>query len=996
MMIKRLWLKNVRSYGETPEGRGIEVCFEPGVNRIAGKNGSGKSTLIEAIGYALFGAQPPYEENFRLDTYFLRTGEKSGSITVEFSCAGSDYQIEKGIGQHRLCTKIIRMEDGFTEAEGEEETSQFLCRLLRVSNRNRLAEGFNKLIGIKQGRLTFPFDSSPKHARDYFDPLLDVEIFRECFDRLLPVQHHIERLQQELEVQKSSLDERINERKNCCDEKEQAELRHAQCVDQLNEATRILAILAEEREALIQKERRIQEIEKELADAKSACDLTAEIERNAREQLKKSQEAVRIVSETREKHNIFVESEAAMRLLQEQYQQKISLEKSRAASEKLEVGYAERAAAAHAQMSRLSEQLSQKQASYKKRTEQFRIDQQKHEASQLSHEVFLKEAQKYEASYMAIERWQRTIFQNLTRMKQLEEQLANDWQIVSDWQALNMAEAESDNLKIRERSNMVRQDIAVVVERRNSLNRQVQQIKGGVCPFLQESCRQFDPAKIIHDCQSLEVLLGELKQKLAGAEKELELSEKALTACREKERLVTKSRYDMQNRWQQLLTLRVKYNDNDILAACAHLASSVTQHGLESEFQLPSQMELNITTDNPQPEFNMGLVGAIIQENHALGECLSTLLRPVQPCVQQKIAAAEAAQSARAAEKKRLEIEEQSIACLQQDIENIQSDMQQLQQRLNETAALIRQQCEEICLLSEKIKSFDGIESKIQLMQRTEESCREDHEKYLGAVAVAAEIEEKQKAMEQAQADLKLCQETVAAKSHTLTLLRSDFDTKRHIQIQDEWLCAKTKVARLSEAINYVQQDLLQATQRHQEWLAAVDSMKNITQDIIHKEASIQILDRARYVLKKAAPVVAQSLCDRIAQRAQEIFNCLNHEPALIGWDATNYSVRVNPGLLEKRFAMLSGGEQTKLAVAMNLAMLHEFLNCKFLVFDEPTYGADEESRSKIADAVVNASHHCQFEQLLLVSHDNAFDGKIENVLELDKKAGTGSYVVNI
>jgi len=35
---------------------------------------------------------------------------------------------------------------------------------------------------------------------------------------------------------------------------------------------------------------------------------------------------------------------------------------------------------------------------------------------------------------------------------------------------------------------------------------------------------------------------------------------------------------------------------------------------------------------------------------------------------------------------------------------------------------------------------------------------------------------------------------------------------------------------------------------------------------------------------------------------------------------------------------MLSGGEQTKLALAMTLAMIQEFSGLRFAVFDEPTY----------------------------------------------------------
>jgi exonuclease SbcC len=76
MIIRSVRLKNIKSYGTGAADEGITVAFEPGVNRIAGRNGHGKSSLIEAIGYALFLAQPDFAENFAVDTYFLERHER--------------------------------------------------------------------------------------------------------------------------------------------------------------------------------------------------------------------------------------------------------------------------------------------------------------------------------------------------------------------------------------------------------------------------------------------------------------------------------------------------------------------------------------------------------------------------------------------------------------------------------------------------------------------------------------------------------------------------------------------------------------------------------------------------------------------------------------------------------------------------------------------------------------------------------------------------------
>src|SRR5690348_14970417 len=51
MIIRSVRLKNIKSYGNGPDGKGVTVSFQPGVNRVAGGNGHGKTTLIESVGY---------------------------------------------------------------------------------------------------------------------------------------------------------------------------------------------------------------------------------------------------------------------------------------------------------------------------------------------------------------------------------------------------------------------------------------------------------------------------------------------------------------------------------------------------------------------------------------------------------------------------------------------------------------------------------------------------------------------------------------------------------------------------------------------------------------------------------------------------------------------------------------------------------------------------------------------------------------------------------
>jgi DNA repair protein SbcC/Rad50 len=190
-----------------------------------------------------------------------------------------------------------------------------------------------------------------------------------------------------------------------------------------------------------------------------------------------------------------------------------------------------------------------------------------------------------------------------------------------------------------------------------------------------------------------------------------------------------------------------------------------------------------------------------------------------------------------------------------------------------------------------------------------------------------------------------------------------------------------------------VRREIDREESRFREWQAACVRRDEIDRVVARLGAAIKLTELARVVLRDSAPMVAQQLCDRIAAQAQRIFNRINHEPVELRWEAApRYSLRVIPG--DRRFAMLSGGEQSKLALAMTLAMIQEFSGLRFCVFDEPTYGVDAESREKLGDAMLESQKAAELEQLILVSHDEAFDGKIEHSIFLRKTAIDGTEVV--
>lgn len=295
--------------------------------------------------------------------------------------------------------------------------------------------------------------------------------------------------------------------------------------------------------------------------------------------------------------------------------------------------------------------------------------------------------------------------------------------------------------------------------------------------------------------------------------------------------------------------------------------------------------------------------------------------------------------------------------------------------------------------LGERRLGFGFLADQIGLREQTQQTYRSDYQRYLGARPLAEErssreieLRVRREQEEGALAKLQRCEGTLSELARGFN--ESDLAATRREAEKIIAACAAE-----SHNLETAKRDLEREEVRFREWQEACGTRDEILGIQQRLSAGVKLTELARVVLRDAAPMVAQQLCDRIAAQAQRIFNRINHDPVELRWEAApRYSLRVTPG--DRRFAMLSGGEQTKLALAMTLAMIQEFSGLRFCIFDEPTYGVDSESREKLGDALLESQKTAGLEQLILVSHDDAFDGKIEHAIFLRKTAASGTEVV--
>jgi len=983
MNIRSLRLKNIKSYGEGPDGNGVTVDFQAGVNRIAGRNGHGKTSLIESLGYALFLSEPKFEENFKLERYLLRHGAKAGEIDVTFEHAGTIYRVERGLGStNKRRSKVVDCTDESICAEGDAEVAKFLCDTLNMPHPEQLAEVFSKLIGVKQGRMTWPFDSKAAEAKRFFEPLFDVAVFRACFDRLKPtvdafqsqgVEH-----QRALAVENEKITDRAESRQQLTDAQ--------RAVSEL-EKSRTGAVEAREVSRKLKDQHEAKEktlIAAQTTQEKAAVTLRgATVRRTDGEaQVKEAEVAAATLRETEPAHQAFQKAEAALVELERQREQRDAQQRLRDAAESARKDHAAKAVAARDQAQTFAQQCKEKETQAKALTARVEPLRTKLASSKRAFDQAQQSAAISSQDRALVQAWVKGLSRAVTKLGGLATEIATNAKELAMWDttvlvtATNAEQVANANLKSAEG------DLAKARGLRSSLQQQLSDISGGMCPFLKEACRQFDPSKVQSDLDAQASVILALEQTAVAAAAAHTSAKRQLQALEAAEtRLVAK-------REQQA---------RDIAQYLADARSLVAADAADAYDRL-RKWEPKLVNAATVLSVPSGAVGAdevtLLQAD--LGQFQGTvaaLWTDDDAAITIHLTVHEQEKTARQSEQNSLDHLSGQLTAVQKESTNLAKSAETKVGSATLLDAEAAKQAHQVEGFDAKLKVFTGLNGQITAQREQRDANRASHGLYLQAKGLADDLTPRQQRLLERTAEEKIAATANDTTAAILKAASADFDDTKLASARTDFQQKHDAVTALDTNLKHARAALVPAQKRVDEWGAACAERDRIALELGRLEAAIDLTELARRVLQKAAPAVAQHLCDRIATRAQVLFNQINPDPIQLAWDAERYTLTVEPG--DRRFAMLSGGEQTKLALALTLAMIEEFGGLRFCIFDEPTYGVDAESRQKLADAILSVQEAAGLDQLLLVSHDDAFEGKTEHTILLTKSAASGSAVAS-
>lgn len=323
MQILKLELENIKSY--TKE----EVTFTEGVNAIVGHNGAGKSTILEAIGFVLF------DKLAYTAGEFLREGARTGAAAVTFQSSydARIYRVERRLGGSHLYA-VFDPELGAKRCEGKLDVLAFVRRHSGANPSADLGRLFGDAVGVAQGTLTAIFLQTPTVRKSAFDTLLQVDEYKNAFDRLLEPRNLLRERQREVTEQIAVLAARLERLPQLEVAAAHVAADHAQAEERRAAAEKRLSTLQARRQLLEEARATIEELERRQAQLRDRGQTLSGQLTTSERTLATALEAQALVAANQAGYEQYLAAQASKSKLDEQLRQRQKWLAAHAAADK--------------------------------------------------------------------------------------------------------------------------------------------------------------------------------------------------------------------------------------------------------------------------------------------------------------------------------------------------------------------------------------------------------------------------------------------------------------------------------------------------------------------------------------------------------------------------------------------------------------------------------------------------------------------------------------
>jgi DNA repair protein SbcC/Rad50 len=289
---------------------------------------------------------------------------------------------------------------------------------------------------------------------------------------------------------------------------------------------------------------------------------------------------------------------------------------------------------------------------------------------------------------------------------------------------------------------------------------------------------------------------------------------------------------------------------------------------------------------------------------------------------------------------------------------------------------------------AEKLASYKDLDANWKIYSDERDRTSAAHREFLANENPAKSLPEKEKEFAAASATVKSLRENLTLATQDFEAASKDYDRERH-------LSEKASLLEIEKRLAETRATFEAARRREAELNRELERLKAIRvsmqAEFLEKERLEKIgeaTDFIRETLKEAAPRVARNYVYHVSLEASQMYREITgNAERTLKW-TEDYGIVLEENGYDRPFVNLSGGEQMAAALSVRLALLKQLSDVRLAFFDEPTTNMDAARRENLATQIGNIKH---FDQLFVISHDDTFEGYVDNVVTVG--AGGGEIV---
>jgi exonuclease SbcC len=290
-------------------------------------------------------------------------------------------------------------------------------------------------------------------------------------------------------------------------------------------------------------------------------------------------------------------------------------------------------------------------------------------------------------------------------------------------------------------------------------------------------------------------------------------------------------------------------------------------------------------------------------------------------------------------------------------------------------------------ILTEQLESYKDLDANWKTLSDERDRTAGAHREFLANENAARLLPEREKEFSAAAENLKTSTETLEKAEMEFLGANETYDRERHQTEKFALSEAEKRQAETRANLANAERQRVQAENELKRLAEIRKAMQGEFQEKERLEKIYEATDFIRETLKKSAPLVAKNYIYYVSLEANQMFREITgNAERTLKW-TEDYGIVLEEDGHDRPFINLSGGEQMAAALSVRLALLKQLSDVRLAFFDEPTTNMDAARRERLAEQISHITERKTFDQLFVISHDDTFEGYVDNVVSVTGNA---------